>query len=104
MGRGFDSQLELLISPRNKNRLINEQKNMKIIFKNQEVSKQSTFGDVKIDQFFVNFAGNLCQKYCSDSYNIITNFNGSLNSGRFDDVRSSTPIRCVLPEISRIEY
>jgi len=46
----------------------------------------------------------LCQKYCSDSYNIITMPNGSLNSGRFDDVRYSTPIRCVLPEISRIEY
>lgn len=76
---------------------------MKIIFK-EDNSKKVVFGDVKIDQFFVNTSGYLCQKYCRDSYNIITNANGELNSARVDDISPNIIINRVLPEVLKIEF
>lgn len=76
---------------------------MKIIFK-EDNSKKVVFGDVKIDQFFVNNLGHLCQKYCCDSYNIITDANGALNSGRVDDISRNMIIKRVLPEVLKIEF
>jgi hypothetical protein len=77
---------------------------MKIIFKTQEVPQQPTFADVKINQFFVNIPGNLCQKYCSDSYNIITTSNGYVCGGRVDNLHPNSLISRILPEVSMIEY
>lgn len=77
---------------------------MKIILKEEEKTKQPVFADVKIDQFFVNNCGSLCQKYCRDSYNIITSSDGKLCGGRVDDVSLKTRIFRVLPEVLKIEF
>ena len=77
---------------------------MKIISKAQEESKQPTFADVQIDQFFVNIPGSLCQKYCCDSYNIITTSNGCVCSGRVDNLNPNSLISRIIPEVLKIEY
>ena len=77
---------------------------MKIIFKPQEEIELPHFGDVKINQFFVNISGSLCQKYCSDSYNVITASDGCVCSGRVDGLAPTVLIHRILPAISIIEY
>jgi hypothetical protein len=76
---------------------------MKIIFE-EDQSTLPVFGDVKLEQFFVNCCGCLCQKYSSNSYNIITDSNGGLTSGRVDDMESEDVISRILPEIKKIEF
>lgn len=76
---------------------------MKIIFK-EENTKQLVFVSVKIEQFFVDRHGFLCQKYCCDSYNVLADQDGNLKSGRMDNISPDTIINRVLPEISKIEF
>jgi regulatory protein YycH of two-component signal transduction system YycFG len=77
---------------------------MQFILKQEEETKRLTFGDVKIDQFFVNSHGCFCQKYCIDSYNKITNSDGSLFSRRVDCVSPNDFIERILPEVKRIQF
>lgn len=50
-----------------------------------EAEKIFTFGELKINDFFLSTRGNLCQKYTDDSYNKITDADGNLCSGRVDN-------------------
>jgi len=77
---------------------------MKIIFKENDEAKKIVFADVKIEQFFVDKHGFLCQKYSCDAYNLVADQDGVLKSGRFDEICRHDIINSVLPEISRIEF
>lgn len=58
---------------------------MKIIVDLTDEKGHLTFGDVKIHEFFLSFEGNLCQKCGEYSYNVITDADGKLCSGRIDN-------------------
>lgn len=58
---------------------------MKIVVDLTEAEKILTFGELKINNFFLCTRGNLCQKYTDNSYNKITDADGNLCSGRVDN-------------------
>jgi hypothetical protein len=76
---------------------------MKIILK-EDQSLKPVFGDVKVNQFFVDCYGYLCQKHSSDSYNVITDANGRLVSERVDAMEDEDVIDRILPEVLKIEF
>ena len=63
-----------------------------------------TFGDVKDDQFFVSQAGELCQKYNINGYNVIASAPGEPYSTRQSSVDSGMPVQRILPTITKIEF
>jgi len=68
---------------------------------------QLEFRDVKEDQFFVNYRGNLCQKISDDQYNIIADKNGvplGCIATRVDEDRRDLFVQRILPTITRIEF
>lgn len=66
--------------------------------------KQSTFGDVVIDQFFVRSDGDLCQKIERDRYNVIADHAGTPCSFCTALSTPSTPIKRILPKVIKIEF
>jgi hypothetical protein len=77
---------------------------MKIIFKEQKTAKPPTFGDVEINQFFVDIDGYLCQKNTKDTYHTIAAPSGLPFAGIVDRCYSSEHIQSILPEVERIEF
>jgi hypothetical protein len=68
---------------------------------------QLEFRDIKENQFFVNFYGNLCQKVSSNQYNTIADKNGvpfGCASIHIDEDRRDMFVQRILPKITRIEF
>lgn len=87
------------------NKLLNKKEPEMIKFIMKEENKsQLTFNDVKIDQFFVNESGRLCQKANHTNYNIIANENGKLCAATRSMAFPDEPILKIIPEIERIEF
>lgn len=63
-----------------------------------------TFKDVEFNQFFVNADGELCQKVCFDSYNLIASKNGSPLSHQVKNVRADWPIERFIEKIEKIKF
>ena len=55
--------------------------------------KPLTFGDVKIDDFFIDDIGRLSQRYNGDHYNILTDSTGRRSSGRMSNISLNQPIK-----------
>lgn len=76
---------------------------MEISFKHGNPQRQPTFGDVAINQFFVNRDGDLCQKNRSAGYSII-----AIPSGRpwsaHRKASDNQGIERMLPNIDNINY
>jgi hypothetical protein len=51
------------------------------------------FGDVHLDQFFIDQDGCLCQKCTSTSYNVIADSNGNPDSIRVDNVKNTYSVQ-----------
>jgi len=67
-------------------------------------SKSLTFSDVEDNQFFVDLDGFLCQKIDPDSYTIVADNVGNPHGGYFDDVLEESPIKKVLPRVTKIRF
>lgn len=76
---------------------------MKIIYKQQSEKKQLTFGDVKLNQFFVSSAGRLWQKVSNDEAQIIASSCGIPLTGRAYFSHHDI-IERLIPEIEKIEF
>lgn len=76
---------------------------MNIKFVQQE-NKKPTFGDVKVNQFFINLNGCLCQKVHSSSYICIASHEGDPYADYYTSQDDSIEINKVLPEVERIEF
>lgn len=76
---------------------------MKFIFE-QDETKQLTFGDVQDNQFFVDADGYLCQKICSDGYNIIADNTGTPYAASSDHASKDDKIKRILPKVTKIEF
>lgn len=76
---------------------------MKISFNPGPEQKSLVFGNVETNQFFVDVAGRLCQKYCSTSYNVISNPDKTPFSGR-SEAKPSDEVVKILPKITEIEF
>lgn len=75
---------------------------MQFIFKKQIL--KPVFGEVKVNQFFVNLLGDLCQKHHEDSYNIVADSDGHLKSERINGVSHNNTIKHIIPEVEKIEF
>ena len=75
---------------------------IKITYKNPP--EQFTFGMVEHNQFFINNAGQLCQKRSSESCSIIADATGVPMSSWQTDLHFDIPIQKVIPQIERIEF
>ncbi len=70
---------------------------LKIIM-DEEQKQELTFGQVKENQLFVNFYGNLCQKCDIASYNIIAfGTNGHLHAGQCMGIPENATVKRVFP-------
>ena len=78
---------------------------IKFIVSEEKQEKQLSLRDVDEDQFFVDDEGRLCQKVGENSYNTIADYDGepvaceTYFCNFFD-----TPIKRVLPKVTRIEF
>lgn len=77
---------------------------MKFIFAPQPSTRQPTFADVGINQFFVNSRGLLCHKSTGSSYNIIADSVGSPYSDFVANVGEDAIISRILPKVAKIEF
>lgn len=75
---------------------------MKFIFENPE-KKVPVFGDVQINQFFVDVGGCLCQKTDSFHYSMITNDQGVPYS-LCQNMEPNSIIQRILPKVKKIEF
>lgn len=76
---------------------------MKFILAEKQETKLS-LKDVKINQFFVNSCGSLCQKITDTSYSIVALSNGEPHSDYFSEQSINTLIKKVLPKVVKIEF
>jgi len=77
--------------------------NISFIQKDNEPAKVITFGDVKINQFFVGISGALYQKSTNDMGCRIARYDGTPNSNEMN-FDSSSHIDRILPHIDKIEF
>jgi hypothetical protein len=68
-----------------------------------EENESLTLADVEEDQFFVNDDDSLCQKVTEASYYVIADINGSPCAYEVWRERD-TPIKRILPKVTRIEF
>jgi len=66
--------------------------------------KTPMFGDVELNQFFVNNEGCLCQKTAGDIYSLIALSGGSPYSDQYRDIPNTGPITRILPHVTKIEF
>lgn len=76
---------------------------MKFILEETQ-DKSPVFGDVEIDQFFVNKFGELCQKITADTFVALTDEEGKPCAYYSHSVMPTQPIQRILPKVVRIEY
>ncbi len=77
---------------------------IKFIVAEEKQEKKLTLRDVKEDQFFVDSDGRLCQKVCDEGYNSIADYSGEPVACETNFCNSDTPIKRVLPKVTRIEF
>lgn len=77
---------------------------MKISFKNTGPAKDLTFGDVMENQFFVDNAGDLCQKVTDKIYNVVASSDGTLHADSYDGMYPNMPVTRILDHIDSIEF
>jgi hypothetical protein len=76
-----------------------------IKFIQENKQEQPTFGQVVIDQFFVNNKGYLCQKTSGSSFATIANNDGEPFSDYYSsNIAHSQTILKILPRITKIEF
>lgn len=68
----------------------------KIVIDLTNAKSNPTFKNVKVNNFFINQWGQVCQKYNDTSYNTICNVDGENFSDRFDSVSPMEPIMSIL--------
>ena len=77
---------------------------IKFIPVNDQRTVDPTFGDVKINQFFVASNGYLHQKIGGRYSSVIAAESGAPCAAYFDNWHATASIRKILPEIERIEF
>lgn len=70
----------------------------------QEEKKELTFDDVKLNQFFVDGHGYLCQKTNQSRYNFIADPDGKPYSHYASAIMSSMRVLRILPFVNKIEF
>ena len=64
-----------------------------------------SFKDVKINQFFINSGGSLCQKRSFNTYSLIADSSGTPYSDWIGPIGDyNYPIRKILPTIAQIKF
>jgi hypothetical protein len=69
-----------------------------------EEKKELTFADVKLNQFFVDGHGYLCQKTTQSRYNYIATPDGEPYSHYASSILSSMRILRICPIVKKIEF
>ena len=77
---------------------------MKFIYAEQAKEKKPTFGDVQINQFFVDYDGYLCQKTTISSFVVIAHHDGTPYSTWLNNVPSVREIERIIPFVEKIEF
>jgi hypothetical protein len=77
---------------------------MKIVFQEPQKTPDPIFGEVTINQFFIDLEGRLCQKVYYNKYNIIAEKDGKLWAGSSEMVSPNARIQRILPLVERIEF
>ena len=76
---------------------------MKFIYA-EKTEKAPTFGDVKTNQFFVDYDGYLCQKTSNSSLVVIANPNGAPYSTWLTNIYWNREIQRIIPIVAKIEF
>lgn len=76
---------------------------MKFIYA-EKTEKTPTFGDVEINQFFVDHDGYFCQKTSDSSLVVIANPNGDPYSTWFRNIDLDREIKRIIPLVEKIEF
>lgn len=77
---------------------------IKFITENQEEAKVLTFGQVEIDQFFVDSGGWLCQKVGVSSFNTIADDGGNPAADYYKNIATDKVIQKIFPIITKIKF
>lgn len=77
---------------------------MKFIYAEQAKEKTPTFGDVRVNQFFVSECGELCQKIDDMSYSVIAFEGGEPYAKYRTKSRRDFVIKRTLPKVAKIEF
>lgn len=65
--------------------------------------KRLTFGDVKNNQFFVDYEGDLCQKINEGRYHVLADERGYPRAISYTEI-PTRGIRRILPHVTKIEF
>jgi hypothetical protein len=74
------------------------------ITEEQKPERPPVFGDVDENQFFIDSDGWLCQKMSETSYNTIADDEGKPQADTAILRDWSSPIRSILPKVSKIKF
>jgi len=74
------------------------------ITEKQKPERPPVFGDVCENQFFIDIDGWLCQKMTETGYNTIADDEGNPLADSAKSRSWDTPIRSVLPNVTKIKF
>jgi len=70
----------------------------------KETENKLTFGDVKVNQFFIDEDGALSQKVNDCSYTVIAYADGSPCADYYTEVQDYQEVKKILPIVDEIEF
>lgn len=76
---------------------------MKFIYA-EKTEKTPTFGDVEVNQFFVDYDGYLCQKSNNSCLVVIAHPDGAPYSTWLRNIDCSRKIQRIIPIVAKIEF